>query len=619
MLGNDDPAELRAILDEATWGTHGRGQVVLLDDDHEMISWGYSNITPWHSHREQTEDAAGAVDRGDGRRAPRPGTGDRQHPRAAVSRQRPRRRPDARRPTRPSRRSLGQVKFAPAGSTAVRDAIAAHPAAARPARPHPRVGRDPPASAGRSPSTPAPTTGPAPSTAPSSRSSATRSRRTSSCAVEPWPAASTPPGEVLVAIDVGTSGARAAAFDLEGRRLLTRSAAATRPRAPRRAGPSRTAAPGAPRRSRRWPSSFGRLERPAWSSRDVRAIWLTGQCPSVVLVDRRGRPARTGLIYRDNRAIRRGASRSASGSATRRSMRGPGTCPSGFHIAPKLLWLRPPRSGGLGPGGARAPAARLVVLALTGEAATDGTHAAATLVYDLRAGGWDAACSTTWTFPPRLIPGSVGRARWSAAFADRVARRVGLAAGLPVVLGGADSQACALGAGVVGPGPVCEMAGSSTCLNAAVAAPLDVLSRHPLPARRRPGVHDRDGPQHDGCGGRLGGRPALRRAAGVRIAERLRTARSEAGGRPAGRRRRRCPWRSSATASGPIPACAARSPGLSLRHGRAAIARAVLEGVAFAIRRPARPAPVRRRAGHRAAGLGRRHSPGRLERRSRPT
>ena len=56
-----------------------------------------------------------------------------------------------------------------------------------------------------------------------------------------------------------------------------------------------------------------------------------------------------------------------------------------------------------------------------------------------------------------------------------VARRVGLPAGTPVILGGADSQACALGAGVVAEGPVSEMAGSSTCLNAAVQQPLSVL------------------------------------------------------------------------------------------------------------------------------------------------
>jgi uncharacterized protein len=55
MLGNDDPMELRALLDSAPWGTHAEGRVLPLDEDHELVSWGYSNVTPWRSHREQTE------------------------------------------------------------------------------------------------------------------------------------------------------------------------------------------------------------------------------------------------------------------------------------------------------------------------------------------------------------------------------------------------------------------------------------------------------------------------------------------------------------------------------------------------------------------------------------
>ncbi len=61
MLGNDDPVSLRPLLDAAPWGTHAEGRVVMLDERHEMMSWGYSNITPWHSHREQTEEQLATV------------------------------------------------------------------------------------------------------------------------------------------------------------------------------------------------------------------------------------------------------------------------------------------------------------------------------------------------------------------------------------------------------------------------------------------------------------------------------------------------------------------------------------------------------------------------------
>ena len=60
MLGNDDPPELAALLDGAPWGTHCEGHDVLVGE-HEMISWGYANTTPWHTYREMTDDELRSV------------------------------------------------------------------------------------------------------------------------------------------------------------------------------------------------------------------------------------------------------------------------------------------------------------------------------------------------------------------------------------------------------------------------------------------------------------------------------------------------------------------------------------------------------------------------------
>jgi Icc-related predicted phosphoesterase len=64
MLGNDDPVELLAVLDRAPWGIHAEGKALEIDDHHQMLSWGYSNVTPWHSHREQTEEGLDRALRG---------------------------------------------------------------------------------------------------------------------------------------------------------------------------------------------------------------------------------------------------------------------------------------------------------------------------------------------------------------------------------------------------------------------------------------------------------------------------------------------------------------------------------------------------------------------------
>lgn len=121
MLGNDDPPALGTILDEATWATHVEGKVVKLDQDHELVSWGFSNKTPFRSHREQTEAELAAsigslvADLADPSRAvfnlhvPPIASGLDDAPMLDQD--------------LTVQQSLGQVKFAPAGSTAVREAI----------------------------------------------------------------------------------------------------------------------------------------------------------------------------------------------------------------------------------------------------------------------------------------------------------------------------------------------------------------------------------------------------------------------------------------------------------------------------------------------------------------
>jgi sugar (pentulose or hexulose) kinase len=274
--------------------------------------------------------------------------------------------------------------------------------------------------------------------------------------------------DVLIAVDVGTSGARAVAIDLDGRRRLEA-----------RAGyPTSSPRPGwAEQDPRAWRraslTALSALVRALGPGRRVHGIGLTGQCPSVCLVDRRGRPIGPGLIYRDNRAVAESDDlRRRFGDAAIHRLTG--HLPSAFHVGPKLAWLRRHEPALWREASVALQPRDLVALALTGELATDGTHAAATLAYDLRAGAWSDDLLEALGLPASVLPRI--RPPWGplGALRPAVASRIGLPGATPVILGGADSQACALGAGVVEPGPVSEMAGSSTCLNAVVREPLDV-------------------------------------------------------------------------------------------------------------------------------------------------
>ncbi len=54
--GNDDPFEIDAGIAQAKRVQLVEGQVIALDHHHDMISTGWSNVTPWHTHRECSEE-----------------------------------------------------------------------------------------------------------------------------------------------------------------------------------------------------------------------------------------------------------------------------------------------------------------------------------------------------------------------------------------------------------------------------------------------------------------------------------------------------------------------------------------------------------------------------------
>ncbi|MEW5816446.1 MAG: metallophosphoesterase [Spirochaetota bacterium] len=54
--GNDDMFELDDLIHTAKHVQLAEGTVIELDEHHEMINSGWSNITPWHTYREEDEE-----------------------------------------------------------------------------------------------------------------------------------------------------------------------------------------------------------------------------------------------------------------------------------------------------------------------------------------------------------------------------------------------------------------------------------------------------------------------------------------------------------------------------------------------------------------------------------
>ncbi len=384
-------------------------------------------------------------------------------------------------------------------------------------------------------------------------------------------------GEVLVAIDVGTSGARAVAIGLEGDRYLE----------VRKAYPTTSPAPGwAEQDPRAWRTAalaaLAGLVRQLGSRRRVLAIGLTGQCPSVCLVDADGRPLGPGLIYRDNRATAEAAAiRERFGDAAIHARTG--HLPAAFHIGPKLMWLKAHEPALFARAASALQPRDLVAHALTGEMATDGTHAAATLcLRSPPAGVGRGSAGCAGTSPAALPPAArLSRATGRPRPGHRAARwPAGRTAGHP-----GRRRLAGLRAG---------SRRRRTRTGERDGGLLDLPERRRAGAAAGPGGHALSarcpGPFTTETGINTAG-AAVTWVADLLYAARGRRARGADYAR-LDREAADVPGGADGVLALPTLADGERTDpdlravftGLSLRHGRAVLARAMLEGVAFAIR-----------------------------------
>jgi xylulokinase len=379
--------------------------------------------------------------------------------------------------------------------------------------------------------------------------------------------------DVLVAIDVGTSGARASAYAADGTELAE----------VRRSYP--TALPGegrAEQDARRWQtaalSALTSLVKTL--NQPIAAIGLTGQCPSVVPLDHKYQPLRPGIIYRDNRATAEAAQiRDRFGDQYLHDLTG--HLPAAFHVAAKIGWIRAHEPEVFKATRLWAQPSDYVGLALTGEPGTDWSVAAATALLDLRERRWATELLVGLDLDPDMLPPL--RPSWAVVGGLRptLARRLELNPDTPVIAGAGDSIACAIGAGVTAPGPVSEMAGSSSCFNSVVPEPLadPDITHYPSAVQDRGYVTEvglnTTGEALDWLAQLFYDR-APRRDDYARIEHAAAAAAPGAGG----------------LLFAPVlgdgerddPTLRGTAAGLSLRHDRRSWARATLEGVAFGVR-----------------------------------
>ena len=109
---------------------------------------------------------------------------------------------------------------------------------------------------------------------------------------------------------------------------------------------------------------------------------------------------------------------------------------------------------------------------LTGTPATDASDASGTSLFDVRAGRWSERTLDALDIPAGWLPPVTGSAAAVGPVTDAAAAQTGLPAGIPVVAGASDQSAAAIGCGNVAPGTVSINIGTSATVAATVRAPL---------------------------------------------------------------------------------------------------------------------------------------------------
>lgn len=204
--------------------------------------------------------------------------------------------------------------------------------------------------------------------------------------------------------------------------------------------------------------------------RTVVGVGVTGQMHGLVLLDAERRVLRPAILWNDQRTAEQcDAIRDRVGADRLVEVTG-NDAMTGF-TAPKLLWVRDHEPEVF----ARVAHVLLpkdhVRLQLTGELATDKADGAGTLLFDVAARDWSPEVLDALGIDRDWLPRTFEGPEVTGTITRAAAEATGLVPGTPVVAGGGDQAANAVGVGAVDPGTMALSLGTSGVVFAPTDAP----------------------------------------------------------------------------------------------------------------------------------------------------
>lgn len=204
---------------------------------------------------------------------------------------------------------------------------------------------------------------------------------------------------------------------------------------------------------------------------EIAAIGLTGQMHGLVLLDGKGELLRPAILWNDQRTGKQCDDIRARLGKDRLIQITGNDALTGF-TAPKILWVQQNEPEIWAKTRHILLPKDFIRFKLTAEFGVDKAGGAGTILFDLKTRTWSEEVTTALDISPDLLPATFEGPEITGRVSQEAAAETGLAAGTPVVGGGGDQAAQAVGVGAVQPGIIALTLGTSGVVFAATEEPL---------------------------------------------------------------------------------------------------------------------------------------------------
>ncbi|MFX1564861.1 MAG: xylulokinase [Promethearchaeota archaeon] len=273
--------------------------------------------------------------------------------------------------------------------------------------------------------------------------------------------------QLVMAIDIGTSGTRTAVFDAATGQLIAQTHQEYSSVFPQPAWVEQDAED--------WwrttcKTSLATMKKLGKKGKNLAAVSITNQRETIVPVNQHGDPIHKALVWQDRRTTAQCTLIEESLGAEKVYSE-TGLIIDPYFSAPKILWFKQEKPQIFRQAYKFLLVHDFILHRLTGQFVTDYSNASRTMLFAIKQMEWSNLMCDALEIPKVKLPETYPSGFRIGEITSAAAKDTGLPDGLPVIVGGGDQQCGAVGVGVVKSGRVKATIGTGTFILAFEAQP----------------------------------------------------------------------------------------------------------------------------------------------------